>query len=304
MSYEHVEICADGIFITRWKSKTKEYIRKRVGKHSVLTHLRRRCDIAPGTTLKQIFQAVDRYKLLKLVIAQYSWCSPLEQFHEQIKEPLRRTDDQDQIDFLEVNWYCDVEKYEEKIKHPGGLRERIRAFDFELSPGFHGIGPSKREGEDNYGPGLTSYSVSYSPMYEFADTPVVLNPKFTAWEPFEPGRHNKDNRPQKVLEAERHFTLLQVLDAIYWDISFVGGPEQNAQFLDSIRERVDAINAGEVPMIPLEQVQKQLGLEQTPPEEGEMKILMHPDVAEAFGADPNAIPLDDKEFIEPKDIDN
>jgi hypothetical protein len=30
-----------------------------------------------------------------------------------------------------------------------------------------------------------------------------------------------------------------------------------------------------------------------------MKILMHPDVARAFGVDPDSIPLDDKEIIRP-----
>lgn len=302
MSYEHVEICADGLFVTRWSEKKREYIRKRVGKYSVLTHLRRHCTIAPDTTLKQIFAAVDRYKLLKLVMAQYSWCSPLEKFHEQIKEPMRRTEEQDQIDYLEVYWHAEVEKFEEKIKHPSGLRERIRTFDFELSPDYHGIGPAK-EGEDYRGDGKTSYSVSYSPIYEFADTPVVLKTEFDVYEPFDPSRHNKDNRPQKILESKRDFTLLQVLDAIYWDISFVGGPEQNAAFLESMRERVDEIKAGDIPLIPLEQAQKQLGIEPTPPKDGEMKILMHPDVAEAFGVDPTQIPLDDKEIIRPEETD-
>lgn len=295
---EHVELCADGIFVHKWNGKKREYIRKRAKKFSICTHLRSTCEIAPGTTLGQIFAAVDRYKLLKLMIAQYSWCRAIEEFHAQAQEPMRKEPDDEKMTHLEIYWHVEAEEFKEKIKHPGGLRERIRTVDYEVSPDFHGIGPCK-EGEDHRGNGLEYYSVSYSPMYELADLPVVLKKEFDVYTPWDSSQPKK--KPEKILSSKREFTLLEVLDAIYWDISFMGGPEDNKNFIAEMNDRMEEIKSGEVPMIPMEQVSKRLGMETEEPQEGEKKVLLHPDVAAFFGVNPDDIPLDDKEIIRPED---
>lgn len=302
---EHVELCAEGIFVHKWNGKKREYIRKRAKKMNVLSHLRSVCEIAPGTTLGQLFAAVDKYKLLKLVIAQYSWCRAIEEFHAQAQEPMRKEPDDEKMTHLEIYWHVEVEGFTEKIKHPGGLRERIKTAAYEVSPDFHGIGPCK-EGEDHRGNGLEYYSVSYSPMYELADLPVVLKKEFDVYTPWIPGQTPK--KPEKVLTSKREFTLLQVLDAIYWDISFMGGPADNKAFIEDMTERVEEIKAGEQVMIPLEQVTKRLGMEvpddpEMADDAKKMKVLLHPDVAKFFGVNPDDIPLDDKEIIRPEDAE-
>lgn len=302
---EHVEICADGLFVHKWNSKKREYIRRRAKKLNVISHLRSVCEIAPGTTLGQIFAVVGKYKLLKLVISQYSWCRAIEEFHAQAQEPMRKEEDHDKMTHLEIYWHVETEGFTEKIKHPGGLRERIKTVAYEVSPDFHGIGPCK-EGEDHRGNGLEYYSVSYSPMYDLADLPVVLKKEFDVYTPWVPGQQPKEQ--EKVLTSKREFTLLEVLDSIYWDISFMGGPADNKAFIEDMNERVEEIKSGDIPMIPLEQVSKRLGLptDEEPASlaeggEKKWKVMLHPDVAEFFGVDPNSIPLDDKEIIRPEE---
>lgn len=302
---DHIEICADGIFVHKWNSKKRVMVRKRAKKLTICTHLRSVCEIAPGTTLGQIFDAVDKYKFLKLVIAQYSWCSAIEEFHAQAKEPMRKEGECDEITHLEIYWHVETESFTEKIKHPGGLRERIQAVDFEVSPDFHGIGPCK-EGEDHRGNGLEYYSVSYTPMYELVDLPVVLKKEFNVYTPWDSNQPKK--KSEKILTSKREFSLLEVLDAIYWDISFMGGPADNKAFIEDMSQRVEEIKAGEVPMIPIEQVGKRLGFETPNPDEPEddekkMKVVLHPDVARFFGVNPDEIPLDDKEIIRPDEHD-
>lgn len=307
---EHIELAPDGIFVHKWNGKRRVYVRKRAKKLSICTHLRSRCEIAEGTTLKNIFEAVDRYRFLKLVISQYSWCRAIDEFHAQAQEPQRYDpDDTDPLDYLEIYHHPEVHQFQERVKHPGGLRERIKTVDFDTSVGFHGIGPAPKGKEDDpayrTNDGKIQYSVSYSPMWKLADLPVKLNKEFTVYEPFDANRHKRGSPPQELLKATREFSLLEVLDAIYWDISFMGGPSDNADFIESMNERVDEIKNGEVAGIPWEQVQKRLeGSEETPadgPEdENKMKIVLHPDVAKFFGVDPDSIPLDDKEFF-PKD---
>lgn len=301
---EYIEFTPDkGLVLHKWNNKLRKFIRKRPKKLSILAHLRSRCEIAEGTTLKQIFEAVDKYKFLKLVISQYSWCRQLDEFHAQAQEPQRvDPDDVEPIEYLELSHHPEVHKFTEKKKHPGGMRERIITIDFETSIGFHGIGPiSKSKDEDvqkSASPdGNIKYSVSYSPMWKLADLPVRLNKTFDVYEPFDLNNPKKD--PEKLLSSTREYTLLDVLDAIYWDISFMGGPEDNANFIEQMKDTVEQIRNGEVPMIPIEQVFTDMKDKDNVLEEGEMKILMHPDVARFFGCNPDSIPLDDKEIIRP-----
>lgn len=300
---EHVEIAKDGIFVHRWKSKTGTYVRKRAKKIEILKYLRDRCEIAPGVTLGEIFKAVDRYKLLKLFISQYSWCGSLEQFHAQAEEPMRVDEDVVKLDYLEIYHHPDVNSSSEKIKHKNGMREKITVVDFESYPSFHGIGdpetddmidPNDAVDMLTQGKKKINYSVSYSPMWELADVPVVLKKEFDVYEKFDSTRHNRNNRPQKLMTATREYTFLEVLDAIYWDISFMGGPDDNKEFLEGMKERLDEVKSGLVPLIPLGKVIP--GQDETT-SDGKPKVLLHPDVARALGVNPNSIPLDDKEFI-------
>jgi hypothetical protein len=297
---EFIEFTPKGLVVHKWDKKKKKSVAKRAKKLNIITHLRDRCEIAEGTTLKQIFETVDKYKFLKLVISQYSWCHHLEDFHAQAQEPQRRDDDTEKIDFLEIYHHPEVHKFVENKKHPGGVRERTVTVDFDTDVGFHGIGPIPEGKEEEYGNTKTiGYSVSYSPMWELADLPVKLNKQFDVYEPFVLGQHKRDNPPKKLLTATREFTLLEVLDAIYWDISFMGGPADNADFLEDISEKVEQIKNGEIPLIPMDKV---IDLPQQEGEEPPIKVLMHPDVARFLGVDPDKIPLDDKEIIRPDEI--
>lgn len=310
---EYVELAPDGLFLYKWNAKKGEYVRKRPRKLTIATHLRSRCEIAEGTTLKNIFDAVDRYKFLKLIIGQYSWCRAIDEFHAQAAEPWREDpEDTDPVTSLEIYWHPEVHKYVEKKKHPGGTRERIVTVDFDVSAGFHGLGPAPKGKENDPAyrtdDGMIQYSVSCTAMWKLANLPVKLDKEFTVYEPFDTDKIKRGQPPEKLLEAKRDFTLLEVLDAIYWDISFYGGPGDNNAMLDDLRSKMDDIKSGSVAGIPLEQVAKQLGWEGFTPKEGEekegekkMKIVLHPDVAKQLGVDTDSIPLDDKEIFRPED---
>lgn len=224
---EHVEISPEGLF--KYKFINKKFVSKRVKKSSVLAELRNTCKITTGTTLGQIFNVVDQYKMLKIFISQYSWCRAIDEFHAQAKEPINNENDElEQLTHLEINWHVETNSVSKKIKHPGGLRETTKCIDFELSENFIGIGPIQD--------GVQTYSISYSPMYELIDLPVIINEKFEVYEPWQSGKP-----AEKVLDSEKPFTLLSVLDAIYWDISFMGGPAENKDFMEEIKRRVDEI---------------------------------------------------------------
>lgn len=274
-----IELCADGIFVRKWDHRKQIETRKRAKKSNVCSYLQDPCKIAEGTTLGEIFEIVDKYKLLKLVIAQYSKCAYIDEFHEQAKELPPEDAKQTPISHLEISWASEIYT----LKENGETESH-----FEIYTDFHGFGLF----EDGK---IGTYSVSYSPMYELANLPVTLNNKFTIHQ-----------IPEKILpqvEYTRNFTLLDVLDAIYDDISFMGGPQDNKRFLEELNETEESISSGEVAMIPMDQITKRLNIDIQQTDDSP-KIYFHPKVAEFFGVDPNDIPLDDKEIFRPDDNDN
>lgn len=268
---QYLEFTPDGLLLYKWNSKKQKYIRSRPKKKTICTHLRSLCEIAEGTTLKDILNAVDKYKFLKFFVSQYSWCWAIDEFHAQVNEEHFdvKENDEEKIEYLELYWGAEVWEN-----------------DFDLHTGFHGIG--KETIDELTGQKYTErYSVSCTPLYEIANLPVKLNKEFKVYKDF------KD----VVLEGEHDYTLLEVLDAIYDDISFYGSPAESQQFLEDLKADVEEIKSGKVPLIPMQQVEKQLGLEQS--EEKETKVLFSPNVAKQLGVNPDNIPLDDKEIIRP-----
>lgn len=301
---DRVELTPDGLFSYTWNGKKKKTIRRRAKKLTVCTLLRCVCDITEGTTLQDIFDTVDRYRFLKMVVSQYSWCRSIDEFHAQAKE-IHVLDDEDKdekIEYLEIYHHVETNESNERIKHPGGLRERIKTVDFECSPCFHGVGTLTKDGETK----KQNFSVSYSPMWKIAHLPIKTNKNFDVYTRWDSSQPKKE--PEKVLSSEREFTLLEILDAIYWDISFMGGPQENAAFIDDLDQQVSDIKSGKVATIPWEQVSKRLGIKdetEASSEDGEkkLKIVLHPDVAQFLGVNPDEIPLDDKEIIRPDEKD-
>lgn len=219
-----VIITRKGLFT---KGDYKEDKWKRVKKLSIFSYLPDVCKIKDGTVLKDIFNIVDSYKLLKIFIQQYSGCRAIEEFHSQAKEPI--SNEQDDLKYLEIYWTADLSKYKNETS-------------FDISAGFHGVGEKSNK-----------FSMSYSPVNEYAHLPLKLDKKIELFEPFQ-----KDKEPNKLFEAEKEFTLLEVLNAIYWDISFMGGPKENKEFLEEMKRRSEEIRNGTVELIPLEEVLKRL----------------------------------------------
>lgn len=238
--YDCVVLSKDGLWRNKWNQDTREYEKIVPEEVTVFSLLRNACVIAEGTTLLDIMNIVEGNELLTMFLGQYSWCRDIDAFHAQVNEPQRtihfdddgnEIDDPEEMVALEILWHTTY--------HPDG-----KFPDFSIEPEFHGLGPEPEAGERR-----NTYSVSYGPVYDIADLPVVLNKHFTVYKPWEP---NKTADDRIIMEGEKDFTLLEVLDAIYWDISFAGGPDDNAAFLEEMKGRVDEIESCLASGVPLE----------------------------------------------------
>src|SRR5262252_1278049 len=232
---EHAKIEKDGIWSYKWDRDAREY-KKRKPKY-VWTLLRCSCEIEEGVTLRDIFEAVEGFPELKEFISQYSWCGHIDDFHEDARKSIFKLPDQEApLDYLEIHWHASTHHYKGKNS-------------IDLNPDFHGIGRA-----DDHG--FTCYSVSYSPMWELAHLPEKLNTTVEIYRPH-------TGPPKLLFVGERDFSLLDILDAIYDDISFMGGPADNAAFLEEMKDTTEKIKTGELKCVPWED----LGLDDEDEEE-------------------------------------
>lgn len=249
---DYCKIRGDKLLVYRWDSDRRGYVGQRAQKGTVWTHLRIPCRIAPETTLLDIFRMVASYKLLTALVSQYSWCRCIDEFHAQAEEPMRG-EDRD-VEYLEIYWHTSCNQYSETKKHPGGVRERTKVVAYDAQPMFHGVG--KAGMVDYREDGRELYSVSYTPMYDLADLPVKLKEEFTIYTPLNLSRKKGEQfkQPEELLKAKRTFTLLDVLDAIYDDISFHGGPAENAEFIEELKGRAQEIQDGVADAVPIDEL--------------------------------------------------
>lgn len=194
----------DGLWL--YKDGEKE----RPDPYEIFTVLEDICEIDEGVTLVDIFRAVEKYELLKLFISQYAWCSNIDDFHKEAEKPF--TPDEDWIDdvaYLEIYRVL-----------------RFPSTHVSNHTGFHGVGRPDENGRTEH------YSMSCSPMNEYANLPVKLNTGVTVFKGYE---------GKIVWQGEYNYSLLDVLHSIYDDISFYGGPEEKEDFKEEMRGLMDEI---------------------------------------------------------------
>lgn len=270
-----------GLFEEKWNGKRKQHVRRRVKKLTVWTHLRDACEIEEGVTLLDIFRTVSQYKMLRLFVAQYSWCKAIDDFHAQAEEPNYDEADEDpdeKMDALEIYWATDYGTDEGKPY-------------MNCDPAFHGIGKARGKYAEDAPPDFQMrWSVSMSPMYSIAHLPVVLNPhvELYDYEPLKKKPLAKGESIKPFFTATKVFTLQDVLDAIYWEISFHGSPQGKSEFKDELNARMEDIKSGLVEGIPAEEVFGNLPKPEGVEGRGEgMKIVFHPDLLRQLGLDPD-----------------
>lgn len=208
----------DRLAAYEWDGKLKEYVEKPVR----LADLRVRVKVDDGVTLGEIFESVERFPDLKDIVANYAWCGAIDEFHADARKP-RKDVEADLVKLV-------VSAYGEVFEHKGEN-------DFTLATDFIGVDAAGER-----------WSVSYTPMYQLAHLPVVIEEKFAI----------RRNWQEEVFTGQRVFGLLEFLDAIYWDISFHGGPKDNEEFMEDMKERIKEIEDGTAKTVPFEDVMRSL----------------------------------------------
>lgn len=199
----------------------------------IFSHLRRVCDIDSNVTLRDIMNFVRSNKLLESFIGAYSWANEIKEYHELLdKEPSVS----ENVKELQISWTTDeVVEYE----NPKRKDLEIEKPSFVLNHDFCGIGPAGEEAEHWGGDPNENIRFSISGnIDDFLDIPLKINQESLEYRkiffPQEGGV-----KTTTILKGEADFALLDILDAIYWDITFYGSPSDSKKFHDDLAERAD-----------------------------------------------------------------
>lgn len=186
-------------------------------------------------TLGDLFAFVEAHEDLKAFISCYSWCRAIDEFHAQAKEPYK---ERSTLSRLEIYRSGEVHRWVEKKN-----KARAHRVSLYLNYDFHGLGPCDEDILKHYAecggepPEEQQYSVSYTPVNKMVHLPLVLNTEMEVHEWISDLRESRLH-----LKCRYPLTLLEVLDAIYWDISFHGGPEDNKAFLEEMKDRMEEVD--------------------------------------------------------------
>jgi hypothetical protein len=195
---------------------------------------------------------VRKNEALTFFISQYTWTNSIDEFHAEL-DKAAVIDENDKMDHLEIYWSMDYHKSKKYTS-------------FGMSAGFHGVGlplkadeldaVNEQNGYDLPVGFIEKYSVSASPINEFAHLKLILK---TDIDVYRIKRHPKPENI-KLLSSECEFSLLDILDAIYFDISFHGPPDQRNEFIDGLREQMEEIDLGIAETRPIDEVFEALGI--------------------------------------------
>jgi hypothetical protein len=181
-------------------------------KHPV-SHINNICEIEEGVTLRDIMNLVANDKMLTTFVSLYSSVNHIEEFHEELNVKYNKKEKE--CDYLEVHRVGDL-------------------FENELNCWTDISGVNTKETckycNDEAWPDHKHYiSYSYTPLYKYAMLPVKLDKRFTV----------RDFKKDKILlNVTQDFALIDILHAIYFDISFHGGPKDRDKFCKSLKRQV------------------------------------------------------------------
>src|SRR5581483_34510 len=209
---------SDTIFITKHGFRREKWdgeIRQNVEVpiKDIVHELRVACEIEQGVTLGDIFKAVSQHELLMYVIGSFAWCRP-EAFHKEAEKPAVPSD----LHFIEL------------VKHI-----EIDQFGADAHVDVHGVGPN------DSGEIVNNWSIELTPVNELASVPVRLDPNVKVLKDY-----------QEIASAPSCFSLFEVLQEIYFEISFHGSPQDRQEFADEMALRVKEIKSGEAKLVPFD----------------------------------------------------
>ena len=204
-------------------------------------------------TLRDVLDACMDSMIPMDVLCLMLRCPYIPQYWEEAQKPID-DDDERNMEYLELYWWGSKHTFE-------GEREDGSTW------GFHGIG---REGEipddlrehcdkeeiakmeaEGYRQG---YAVEFTPINNLADYPIRISDKLHITDYNASPKDDMDND----IDLIPTITLMELLYWTFWELSFLGSPEDRNEEGEVLLQRVEDLKSGKLKTIPWEEVKEKL----------------------------------------------
>lgn len=172
-------------------------------------------------TLGDIITLVAKDEFLRIFISAYSGCR-VGEIYQELEKGAKPVAPEDDVQYCTVAMEVEIWPV---LKH-GGKKE------LQITCGFHGCG----HGKDNFG-------LDLSPLAEIAALPFRIEANAVVL-------HMTDSDAERVDDLEFTPSLLEVLDSIFYDLSFHGNAAEKAARLEEIDQRVQSVKDGTATLVP------------------------------------------------------
>jgi hypothetical protein len=235
MMGEVVRITKRG-FVLETSEGTEESKKSLLTGEDIISKLREECVIDEGVTLRHLMQNVAYVKELSDFIDKYSHAF-IDDFHGLLNEPPMQQDEE--ISFLKLSRTIIV--YEDF---------------FENEIRFGGIGINEIGQESTWGiMGDYVDQILDKPIFVDEQVSVMASGLDDEYEGYE------DPESLKTLcEFSHPLSFVEVLDSIYWEISYYGPPEDSGELREEMVEVSEGVKSGKIETIPFEEVKRRFGI--------------------------------------------
>jgi hypothetical protein len=234
-------ITPDKVLYRVWNSKVKQEETKEVDPEELFGCLWDTVEFQGIITLRRIFELIDVDPELWESVIQENILPLL----EEMKKPTKQEEVEGGMECLQIYWGAD-------LHISGGEQE------FSLWPSFHGYGKYTRT-EDDSSPiqdgEETGYAIEFTPVNELADYPVEL---LTAVKVVKQDYDNIKAPAETIDLGHKPFTLLEVVKAIFWELTFAGTPDQRNEQREEIHKLYEEVQSGEAKTFSWEELQERL----------------------------------------------
>lgn len=217
--------------------------------------LMRKVDVSQEFTLRDIINACINSSIPFKTLSRILRCNYLKDYIKEVNS--KPFENERNIDYLEVYWWGSKQTDDGK-RDDGNIWS------------FHGIGKkgdvpedvlkygklSKKEKEDY----RSAMAIEFDPLYYLADLPIKIGKKLHITDYDVKCCKDWDSN----VDFQPSITLIELLHAIFWELSFCGSPEQRDSQMKELNRRVDEIDkAGKEGrldeiMVPWEKVKKDM----------------------------------------------
>jgi len=209
-------------------------------------------EIAEGFTLGDLCRLIDKFDEMNIELFSDLIQCPLSVFFEECLRPEHgEQEPASDLHYIRFYWECEYDQLSETEWPPatslGLYVDGIGKIWEEYRPKDEAYEDGKAYSDYN------RYGISLTPLYALRDLPLRVDPVMKVRQSLPP-----EGSEESLLIPAPEVTLLQLIHALFWEVSFHGPPKKRDAFRAELERRVKRIENGEEKLIPFEEVKKDL----------------------------------------------